>query len=78
MAGPGARNGDVSCLNRSDRSWPRCIVPGGRSSPLFAFVTLMLFWLLPDLFGWAGVALTGWCAYFFRDPVRVTPQRERW
>jgi phosphatidylserine decarboxylase len=43
----------------------------------FAFVTLMLFWLLPDLFGWAGVALTGWCAYFFRDPVRVTPQREK-
>jgi phosphatidylserine decarboxylase len=43
----------------------------------FAVVTLLLFWLLPDLFGWAGVALTGWCAYFFRDPVRVTPQRER-
>lgn len=43
---------------------------------LFAVITLMLFWLLPDLFGWLGLALTGWCAYFFRDPVRVTPQRE--
>lgn len=43
---------------------------------IFAFVTLILFWILPDLFGWAGVALTGWCAYFFRDPVRVTPLRE--
>jgi len=43
---------------------------------IFALVTLMLFWLLPDVFGWAGVALTGWCAYFFRDPMRVTPQRE--
>ena len=44
---------------------------------LFAVITLMLFWLLPDLFGWLGLALTGWCAYFFRDPVRVTPQREQ-
>ncbi len=43
---------------------------------IFAFVTLLLFWLLPDLFGWIGVALTGWCAYFFRDPERVTPQRD--
>jgi phosphatidylserine decarboxylase len=31
------------------------------------------------LFGWGwftfGVALTAWCAYFFRDPRRVTPTR---
>lgn len=44
---------------------------------IFAFVTLLLFWFLPNVFGWAGVALTAWCAYFFRDPSRVTPQRER-
>ena len=44
---------------------------------LFAVVSLLLFWLLPDVFGWAGLVLTGWCAYFFRDPVRVTPLRER-
>jgi phosphatidylserine decarboxylase len=44
---------------------------------LFAAITLMLFWLLPDIFGWLGVVITGWCAYFFRDPTRVTPQRER-
>ena len=23
--------------------------------------------------GWIGAALTAWCAYFFRDPARVTP-----
>src|SRR5262249_54642194 len=26
--------------------------------------------------GWIGTTLTAWCAYFFRDPVRVTPVRE--
>lgn len=25
--------------------------------------------------GWAGVVLTAWCCYFFRDPDRVTPGR---
>jgi phosphatidylserine decarboxylase len=49
---------------------------GWRFVALFAVITLMLFWLLPNVFGWLGVVLTGWCAYFFRDPVRVTPQRE--
>jgi phosphatidylserine decarboxylase len=39
---------------------------------IFALVTLILFWLWPP-FGWIGVALTIWCALFFRDPVRVTP-----
>jgi phosphatidylserine decarboxylase len=41
---------------------------------IFALVTLILFWLWPPL-GWIGIALTGWCALFFRDPVRVTPVR---
>lgn len=26
--------------------------------------------------GWTGVFLTAWCAYFFRDPDRVTPSRK--
>ena len=43
---------------------------------LFGAVTVLLFWLLPDIFGWAGVALTAWCSYFFRDPPRVTPLRD--
>jgi phosphatidylserine decarboxylase len=27
-------------------------------------------------FGWVGLIITLWICYFFRDPVRVTPQRE--
>jgi phosphatidylserine decarboxylase len=38
-------------------------------------VALILFWAWPPL-GWMGVALTIWCALFFRDPVRVTPGRD--
>jgi phosphatidylserine decarboxylase len=42
---------------------------------IFALVTLILFWLWAPL-GWIGIALTVWCALFFRDPPRVTPVRE--
>ncbi len=42
---------------------------------IFAAVTLVLFLVWQPL-GWIGVVLTVWCYYFFRDPVRVTPQRE--
>ena len=41
----------------------------------FALVSLILFWLWPPL-GWLGTLATLWCAYFFRDPPRVTPVRE--
>lgn len=41
----------------------------------FALVALILFWLWTPL-GWIGVVATAWCAYFFRDPRRVTPVRE--
>jgi phosphatidylserine decarboxylase len=42
---------------------------------LFAAATVGLWWLAEPL-GWLGVALTLWCAYFFRDPERVTPVRD--
>jgi phosphatidylserine decarboxylase len=42
---------------------------------IFAVVTLVLFWLWSPL-GYLGIALTIWCALFFRDPPRVTPVRE--
>ncbi len=42
---------------------------------IFAFVALVLFIIWPPL-GWLGTVLTLWCAYFFRDPVRVTPNAE--
>jgi len=41
----------------------------------FALASLVLFWIWPPL-GWFGTVLTAWCAYFFRDPVRVTPIAE--
>jgi phosphatidylserine decarboxylase len=40
----------------------------------FAVATAILFWLWAPL-GWIGLVLTLWCAYFFRDPARVTPVR---
>lgn len=46
---------------------------GWKFVAIFAAATAVLFWLLPDVFGWVGVVLTAWCAYFFRDPERVTP-----
>ncbi|MFN4157252.1 MAG: phosphatidylserine decarboxylase [Gemmobacter sp.] len=47
---------------------------GWRFVGIFAAVTLVLFLLWVPL-GWLGLGLTVWCYYFFRDPVRVTPQR---
>ena len=41
----------------------------------FALASLVLFWLWSPL-GWLGTLATIWCAYFFRDPPRVTPVRE--
>lgn len=48
---------------------------GWKFIAIFAIVTLLLFWVATPL-GWLGVILTCWCAYFFRDPARVTPTRE--
>jgi phosphatidylserine decarboxylase len=49
--------------------------PDGRKfTPIAAFLTLIGFSFLPDLFGWLLVGLTVWVAAFFRDPIRTTPQ----
>jgi phosphatidylserine decarboxylase len=49
--------------------------PEGRKFTLIAaFLTLIGFSFLPDLFGWLLVGLTIWVAAFFRDPIRTTPQ----
>ena len=42
---------------------------------VFAAVAFVLHYLSGTL-GWIGFIATGWCAYFFRDPPRVTPLRE--
>jgi len=47
---------------------------GYRFIAVFAVVTLVFFQVAEPL-GWLGVVLTAWCAYFFRDPERVTPTR---
>ena len=40
----------------------------------FIVATLILGWIWGPL-GWIGAVATLWCAYFFRDPARVTPLR---
>jgi phosphatidylserine decarboxylase len=40
----------------------------------FAVLTVILFLIWQPL-GWLGLLATCWCAYFFRDPWRVTPTR---
>ncbi len=49
---------------------------GWRFIAIFAAITLLFFWLGFQPIGWLGVILTLWCAYFFRDPERVTPMGE--
>jgi phosphatidylserine decarboxylase len=46
---------------------------GWKFVPVFAAVTVLLFWVWDPL-GWLGVLLTVWCYYFFRDPRRAVPQ----
>jgi phosphatidylserine decarboxylase len=38
----------------------------------FAIAAVVLGWVWAPL-GWIGFVLTLWCAYFFRDPARLTP-----
>jgi phosphatidylserine decarboxylase len=40
-----------------------------------ALLALLLFWLDADFLAWLVVIIGVWCAYFFRDPERVTPLR---
>ena len=45
---------------------------GWKFVAIFAVVTLMLAFFLGQTAFWIGAILTAWCAYFFRDPERVT------
>ncbi|MDP6565461.1 MAG: phosphatidylserine decarboxylase [Alphaproteobacteria bacterium] len=55
------------------------LVPINREGYRFVAIaiaaTVVLF-LLAEPLGWLGVVLSCWCAYFFRDPARVTPRRQ--
>ncbi len=48
---------------------------GWRFIAIFAVITVVLWWLWPPL-GRIGLLATAWCIYFFRDPWRVSPQRD--
>lgn len=44
---------------------------------MFFGASFVLGWIFDPLF-WIGMILTAWCAYFFRDPERLTPIEENW
>lgn len=48
---------------------------GWRFVAIFAAVTVVLWWIWAPLLA-IGCVLTAWCAYFFRNPERVTPARK--
>ena len=50
--------------------------PEGRKFVAIAAAITVLLFLLCEPLGWVGVGLTVWVYYFFRDPVRVTPDRK--
>lgn len=48
---------------------------GWRFVAIAAVVTAILYWLDLDFLALLALVVTLWCAYFFRDPERVTPLR---
>ena len=54
---------------------PRSIHPDGWKFIAGAALATLVLFLLWRPARWAGLILTLWMAYFFRDPWRVTPTR---
>ncbi len=57
----------------------KLFVPIHREGYIFIAISAALSVILGHLwspFGWVGLIVTIWICYFFRDPARVTPQRE--
>ena len=57
----------------------KVIVPIHKEGYVFIAIGLVATLVLANLwspFGWIGALITIWICYFFRDPVRITPQRE--
>ncbi len=62
----------MSLTNSIKNAIPPIHPEGYKFVAIFAVATLFLAWLWEPLF-YLGLALTVWCALFFRDPKRVTP-----
>lgn len=62
----------MSVLKSIQNAVPPIHPEGHKFILVFLAGTVLLGWLFEPLF-WIGLALTIWCALFFRDPVRVTP-----
>ncbi len=62
----------MSIFNSIRNATPPIHPEGHRFIAIFAVVTILVGWFVQPLF-WIGLALTIWCALFFRDPQRVTP-----
>ena len=57
----------------------KVIVPIHKEGYVFIAIGLVATIILANLwspFGWIGAIITVWICYFFRDPVRIVPQRE--
>ena len=57
----------------------KVIVPIHKEGYVFIAIGLVATVILANLwspFGWIGAIITIWICYFFRDPVRLTPQRD--
>ena len=57
----------------------RLIVPIHREGYVFIAIGIVVSMVLGQLwspFGWVGALITLWICYFFRDPHRITPQRD--
>jgi phosphatidylserine decarboxylase len=62
MAAPGTLSSILFPVHRAGRPFVA----------VFFLVAVLLGWLWQPLF-WLGLLATAWCLYFFRDPLRVTP-----
>ena len=62
----------MSLSNTIKNAIPPIHPEGYRFIAIFGVISVMLGWIWGPLL-YAGLALTLWCALFFRDPVRVTP-----
>jgi phosphatidylserine decarboxylase len=65
----------MSILDSIRKQIPPIHPEGYIFNAIFAVITLVAGWIFDPLF-WIGLVLTIWCAYFFRDPARVTPQAD--